>query len=116
MAKFWLTYMDMVEVLMLNYHSLRSQLWDDYLTSVHLMMPWKAAYNHLHYTRYLVHYWASMVALDIEVRVNSYCVLINYIMAARITMEKFTNRIYYTDAHKENTQVDAKPLNFLMNI
>ena len=164
-GKYWLTYMEMVEILLLNYHSLRTQLWDQYLISLRLMCPWLAAYNHVHYTRYLPYYWASMISLEDEVRshlmnnfsysltgnpfshlpldqiiemtmnkgsklksgwygvtrnlfmVNNYCIIVNYIMAARITLEQFTNRLHYTDGHKENTksrrQADEKAIKLL---
>ena len=66
MASFWLSYLEMVEILFSHYHSMRDQNWDDYLLSIRLMMPWMSAYDSLHYGRYLPLYWSMMKQLPAE--------------------------------------------------
>ena len=38
----------------------------EYLTSIHVMLPWMFAYDSLHYSRYLSLYWLEMNNLDEE--------------------------------------------------
>jgi hypothetical protein len=64
MGLFWMSYLEMVEILLMNYHAMRTQNWDDYLTSLRMMQPWMAIYDNLHYTRYMTVYWANMNNLD----------------------------------------------------
>ena len=63
-GKFFVSYMNMVEILFLNYSSSRTQNWGNYLVSLQLMLPWMASYNNIHYSRYLPVYWASMKNLS----------------------------------------------------
>ena len=63
MAKYWLSYLEMIEVLFMNYHALRSQHWEEYLLSLRLMLPWMAVYDRINYTRYMTLYWADMMHL-----------------------------------------------------
>ena len=66
MAKYWITYLEMVEILFMNYHALRTRDWDSYLQSIRLMQPWMAVYDNLHYTRYMTVYWSTMNNLNEE--------------------------------------------------
>ena len=66
MARFWLSYMEMVEILYMHYHAMRTQNWEEYLTSIRMMLPWMSAYDSLHYSRYLSLYWSGMNNLDEE--------------------------------------------------
>eukprot|EP00794_Sanderia_malayensis_P006688 gene6688-7444_t len=68
MAKYWLSYLEIVEVLFMNYHALRSQNWEEYLLSLRLMLPWMAVYDQINYTRYMTLYWADMMNLTDEQR------------------------------------------------
>ena len=65
--RYWLSFLEMVEVLLLHYHSMRCQNWENYLLSIRLMLPWMAAYDNLHYSRYLSIYWSMMNNLNEEV-------------------------------------------------
>ena len=58
MARFWLSYKEMVEM--------RTQNWEEYLTSIRIMLPWMFAYDSLHYSRYLSLHWLEMNNLDEE--------------------------------------------------
>ena len=68
-TRYWLSFLEMVEVLLLHYHSMRCQNWENYLLSTRLMLPWMAAYayDNLHYSRYLSIYWSMMKSLNEEV-------------------------------------------------
>ena len=66
MTRFWLSYMKMVEILYIHYHDMRTQNWEEYLTSRRMMLPWMFAYDSLHYSRYLSIYWLEMNNLDEE--------------------------------------------------
>ena len=63
-AKYWISYMVMVEILFLNHHALRSKQWNEYLSSLRLMLPWMIIYDNEHYSRYLTLYWARMKSLN----------------------------------------------------
>ena len=62
-ARFWLSYMKMVEILYMHYHAMRTRNWEEYLTSIHMMLPWIFAYDSFHYSRYLSLYWSEMKIL-----------------------------------------------------
>ena len=66
MGNFWLSYMKMVEIHFLNYHSVHTQIWKEYLTSLRMMLPWMSAYDSVHYCKYLSLYWSTMNNLDQE--------------------------------------------------
>ena len=42
MSQYWLSCLEMVEILLMNYHALRTQNWKDYLHSLKLMLSWMA--------------------------------------------------------------------------
>ena len=64
LVNFWLSYMEMVEILFLYYHSMRTQNWKEYLTFLGMMLPWMSAYDSIHYYKYLSLYWSTMNNLD----------------------------------------------------
>ena len=53
MVSFWLSYLEMVEILFLHYHSMQDQNWEEYLLSMRLMMPWISAYDSMYYGHHL---------------------------------------------------------------
>ena len=66
MARFWLSYMEMVEILYMHYHAMCTQNWEEYLISIRMMLPWMFAYDSLHYSRYPSLYWSEMNNIDEE--------------------------------------------------
>ena len=40
MANYWIEFMTMVEILMMNLHDTHTSNWEEYLTSLQKMMPW----------------------------------------------------------------------------
>ena len=63
MANFWFTFMEMVEILMMNIHSLRTQNWESFKCSIRLMLPWLVIYDNNNYGKWLVEYWLEMTNL-----------------------------------------------------
>lgn len=58
--RFWNSYLDMVEVLLLFLRGTREGNWNLHLASVGRMLPWIFAYDHINYSRYLPVYWLEM--------------------------------------------------------
>ena len=66
MAKYMISLMEMIEILLLNIDSIRTHNWKCYLESIRLMMPWMMAYDCTNYGRWLPIYWADMKNLSPE--------------------------------------------------
>lgn len=66
MAKYWMSFMQMVEVLMMNVHSLRTQNFEDFKASLQLMLPWLQIYDKDKYGRWLVEFWLELCSLPGE--------------------------------------------------
>ena len=54
MAKYWLTFLDMSEILMLNIHAVKTQNWEEFNTSLRLMLLWLQVYDNDKYGRWLL--------------------------------------------------------------
>ena len=63
MATYWLEFMEMVEILMMNVFAVHTCNWDEYLISLRKMMPWMVIYDQTHYGRWLPQFWAMLVSL-----------------------------------------------------
>ena len=63
MADFWLSFLDMVDVLMMNVHAIHSCNWDEFLSSMCKMLPWLMIYDNDKYGRWLPDFWAMLAAL-----------------------------------------------------
>ena len=66
MAKYWLTFLDMSEILMLNIHAVKTQNWEEFKTSLRLMLPWLQVYDSDKYGRWLVEFWLEISCLPEE--------------------------------------------------
>ena len=64
MACYWLDFMTMVEILMMNVYAIHTCNWDEFLTSLREMMPWMVIYDQTHYGRWLPHFWAMLSSLS----------------------------------------------------
>ncbi len=62
-AAFWVTYFDMVEVLLGLIRASREGDWKLHLTCIRAMIPWCFAYDWVNYARYLSYYPAQMSQL-----------------------------------------------------
>lgn len=60
MAKYWIDFMTMVEILMMIVHIFN---WEGYLTSLQKMMSWLLIYDQ---TNWLPHFWAKLSSLPTE--------------------------------------------------
>ena len=60
MAKYWASFLEMTEILMMNLHALRTQNWDEFRTSLRLMLPWLQIYDNSNYGRWMVEYWLEI--------------------------------------------------------
>ena len=64
LAAFWMSYIDMVDIVLGLVRAAREGKWDLHLQSVRAMIPWLFAYDRVNYARYLPYYYASMTRLD----------------------------------------------------
>ncbi|XP_065182225.1 uncharacterized protein LOC135812936 [Sycon ciliatum] len=60
MAQFWLTYLDMVGLLLQFIRATRTGNWSLHLACIENMLPWFFAYDRQNYSRYLSLYWQQM--------------------------------------------------------
>lgn len=61
---FWVSYLDMVEVLLALLRSTRLGNWPMHLNAIRDMLPWCFAYNRINYSRYLSLYYRDMMHLE----------------------------------------------------
>ena len=64
MADYWLSFLEMVEILLMHYLAMLIQNRKEYLLSVRLMLPWMAVYDSTTYTQYMSIYWVEMYNLN----------------------------------------------------
>eukprot|EP00745_Piridium_sociabile_P027749 TRINITY_DN44663_c0_g1_i3.p1 TRINITY_DN44663_c0_g1~~TRINITY_DN44663_c0_g1_i3.p1 ORF type:complete len:1606 (-),score=395.32 TRINITY_DN44663_c0_g1_i3:590-5317(-) len=65
LSAFWMSYLDMVEILLGLIRASREGDWHLHLASIRAMIPWCFAYDRLNYARYLPYYYAQMSKLPI---------------------------------------------------
>ncbi|KAG1673900.1 Kinesin-like protein KIF12 [Nymphon striatum] len=66
LAAFWMSYIDMVELMLKLLRASREGNWKLHLTSIHEMIPWCFSYDNINYARYLSAYYAEMTNLPEE--------------------------------------------------
>ena len=66
MARYWLSFLKMTEILMLNIHAVKTQNWEEFKMSLRLMMPWLQVYDNDKYGRWLVEFWLEISCLQEE--------------------------------------------------
>ena len=66
MAMFWVSIMNMIEILLMNIYSLRTKDWPAFKTSLRLMLPWLTIYDNDKYSRWLAEYWLEISTLPEE--------------------------------------------------
>ena len=67
MADYWLSFMVMVEILIMNIHSIKVKDWKLFTNSLRLMIPWLQIYDKLHYGKWLSNFWSDMVNLSEDI-------------------------------------------------
>lgn len=65
--EFWLTFMEMVELLMENIYSIRTHNWLLFLETLRKMMPWLTIYDQSKYGKWLPAFWLDMKSLPSEI-------------------------------------------------
>ena len=66
LSAFWMSYVNMVEVMLGLIRASREGDWVLHLASIRAMIPWCFAYDKLNYARYLPYYYAHMSWLAIH--------------------------------------------------
>ena len=66
LSKFWLSYLDMVEILLRLLRALREGNWELHVLAIRSMIPWCFAYDNVNYARYLSSYLSEMSHLGEE--------------------------------------------------
>ena len=66
LAAFWMSYIEMVEIMFNLLRSSREGDWQLHLTAIHDMIPWCFAYDRQNYARYLSVYYSEMTNLEKE--------------------------------------------------
>lgn len=61
LAKFWDSYIELVELLLRFIRATREGIWELHVASIHEMLPWIFAYDRTNYARYLSAYWCEMI-------------------------------------------------------
>jgi len=51
MANYWIDFISMVEILMMNVHTVHTCNWEEYLISLWKMMSWLVAHDQTNYAR-----------------------------------------------------------------
>jgi hypothetical protein len=64
LSAFWMSYIDMVSIMLNLIRATRDGDWTLNLCSLHAMIPWFFAYDHSNYARYLPVYYADMSRLE----------------------------------------------------
>jgi len=64
LQKFWLSYIDMVEILLNTLYACRADKWNLLLECIQKIIPYAFAYDHINYTRYLSIMLGDMLALE----------------------------------------------------
>ena len=66
MANYWIHFMSMVEVLMMNVYAVHTCNWEEYIISLRELMPWLVVYDQTNYARWLPDFWAKLYSLNTE--------------------------------------------------
>ena len=67
MTEYWLSFMYMVEILIMNIHSIKLRNWEHFKNSLRLMIPWLQIYGKIHYGKWLPNFWADISNLSEEI-------------------------------------------------
>jgi len=65
-ATYWIDFMSMVEILMINVRAMHTCNWKEYLISLQEMMPWFVAYDHTNYACWLPDFWVKPKSFNAE--------------------------------------------------
>ena len=63
LAEYWISFMEMVEILTQNIHAIRTSNWNEFKSSLKLMLPWIQIYDNDKYGRHLPDFTAVLESL-----------------------------------------------------
>ena len=63
LAEYWISFMEMVEILTQNIHAIRTSNWNEFKSSLKLMLPWMQIYDNDKYGRHLPDFTAVLESL-----------------------------------------------------
>ena len=66
LAEFWISFLEMVEILTQNIHAIRTGNWSEFKSSLKLMLPWMQIYDNDRYGRYLPDFTAVLDTLPVD--------------------------------------------------
>ena len=66
LSEFWVSYLDLVDILLAMKRASREGDWDLHLSSIRKLIPWCFAYDNINYARYLSSYVLEMSHLEDE--------------------------------------------------
>ena len=89
---FWVTYLDMVELLLNTIYAVRSGSWNLLLECIKEMLPYIFAYDHVNYSRYLTPMLGDMLALPDDYP-EIYQAFLEGKFAAQLTQGKMFSRV-----------------------
>ena len=67
MAKYWLSFTEMVESLVMNIHSLKIKNWPQFKDSLRLILPWLHLYDNVNYAKWLSEFWTEISNLPNDI-------------------------------------------------
>ena len=66
LAEYWVSFMEMVEILTQNIHAVRTSNWIEFKSSLKLMLPWMKIYDNDKYGRHLPDFTAVLDTLPVD--------------------------------------------------
>ena len=66
LSEFWMSYIDMIELLLHMIRASREGNWELHLSCVCQMFPWRFSYDGINYARYMSAYYSDMTSLQDE--------------------------------------------------
>ena len=67
LTEYWLSFMYMAEILIMNIHSIKFRNWEHFKDSLRLMISWLQIYGKIHYGKWLPNFWADKSNLSEEI-------------------------------------------------
>ena len=66
LAEYWVSFMEMVEILTQNIHAVRTSYWIEFKSSLKLMLSWMKIYDNDNYGRYLPDFSVVLDTLPVD--------------------------------------------------
>lgn len=66
MVDYWRDFLTMTDAVMQNVHAVHICNWDEYVTSLHAMLPWMVAYDNNRNERWLPDLWAMLTTFPAD--------------------------------------------------